>query len=146
MRRSGAVVVGSVLVAGVLAGCGPGGSSTTSSAPTSANASLGTVTTAPDGTQVLTLQTQDNYVFTPNRFSVHPGKVRLTVHNVGKELTHNFRFTPKGGPAPLDAEIPLLTPGAQQTVEFTVTTPGDYRFECSFHTQLGQVGTMTVGG
>jgi plastocyanin len=27
-----------------------------------------------------------------------------------------------------------------------VTTPGEYGFECSFHTQLGQFGTMTVSG
>jgi plastocyanin len=32
------------------------------------------------------------------------------------------------------------------TIEFTVQAPGDYPFECSFHVQLGQVGTMTVSG
>jgi plastocyanin len=85
-------------------------------------------------------------VFTPSRFTVKPGTVRLTVANTGRELTHNFRFTPGGGPAAIDAEIPLLPSGQRQTVTFTVTTPGDYRYECSFHTQLGQVGTMTVGG
>jgi plastocyanin len=33
-----------------------------------------------------------------------------------------------------------------KTIDFTVTTPGDYPFECSFHATLGQVGSMTVTG
>jgi plastocyanin len=77
---------------------------------------------------------------------VAPGKVRLTVTNVAKQLTHNFRFTPGKGPTTIAAQITLLAPGQSQTIEFTVQQPGDYAFECSFHTQLGQVGTMTVSG
>jgi plastocyanin len=140
-------MMGSVLVAGVLAGCGHGSASrAASTAPSSADSSLGKVTTSADGTQLVTLQTQDDYAFTPHAFAVRPGKVRLTVRNSGRELTHNFRFTATGAPAVIGAEIPLLAPGQKQTIDFTVTTPGAYRFECSFHTQLGQVGTMTVGG
>jgi plastocyanin len=104
------------------------------------------VTTAADGVQEITLQTQDDYVFTPDTFTVDPGPVRLTVVNVAKDLTHNFRFTPDEVPAPIGAEIPLLTAGQEATIEFEVTEPGDYPFECSFHIQLGQVGTMTVRG
>jgi plastocyanin len=145
--RSGALVVGLVLAAGVLAGCGGGpGGSGGSAAPSSSSAALGTVTTAPDGVQEITLQTQDDYVFTPDAFTVSPGTVRLTVTNVAKQLTHNFRFTPGGGPVGIAEQIPLLAPGQSQTITFTVQQPGDYRFECSFHTQLGQVGTMTVSG
>jgi plastocyanin len=146
-RRSGALVVGLVLAAGVLAGCGGGpGGSGGSAAPSSSSAALGTVTTAPDGVQEITLQTQDDYVFTPATFAVRPGTVRLTVTNVAKQLTHNFRFTPGAGPVDVPAQIPLLAPGQSQTITFTVQQPGDYGFECSFHTQLGQVGTMTVSG
>jgi plastocyanin len=61
-------------------------------------------------------------------------------------MTHNFRFTPDAGPAEIDEEIPLLAPGDEKTIEFTVTDPGNYPFECSFHVQLNQVGTMTVRG
>jgi plastocyanin len=146
-RRSGALVVGLVLSAGVLAGCGGGaGGSGSSAAPSSSSAALGTATTAPDGVQEVTLQTQDDYVFTPDGFTVRPGPVRLTVTNTAKQLTHNFRFTPGGGPVAIAEQIPLLAPGQSQTITFTVQQPGDYRFECSFHTQLGQVGTMTVSG
>jgi plastocyanin len=147
VRRSGALVVGLVLSAGVLAGCGGGPEASGGSAsPSSASAAPGTVTTAPDGVQEVTLQTQDDYVFTPDAFTVSPGTVRLTVTNVAKQLTHNFRFTPGGAPAAIVEQIPILAPGQSQTITFTVQQPGDYPFECSFHVQLGQVGTMTVSG
>ena len=57
------------------------------------------MTVAADGVQEITLQTQDDYVFTPDHFTVAPGKVRLTVTNVAKQTTHNFDFTPGKGPA-----------------------------------------------
>jgi plastocyanin len=130
----------------VLSGCASAAGSSAPPAPSSAAEGLGTVTKAPDGVQEVTLQTQDDYVFTPDHFTVAPGTVRLTVHNVSTQLTHNFRFTPTGGPAAIPAEITLLAPGQEKTIEFEVTQPGDYRFECSFHTQLNQVGVMTVKG
>ena len=145
-RRIGALVVGLVLAGGVLAGCGGGGSGASATTSSSANASLGKVTTDADGVQEVTLQTQDDYVFTPDHVTVAPGTVRLTVTNVAKQLTHNFRFTPDKGPEAISAEIPLLAPGDSKTIEFTVTAPGDHPFECSFHIQLGQTGTMTVSG
>ena len=144
-RRIGALVVGVVLAGGVLAGCGGDGGAS-AAPPSSANPSLGKVTTDADGVQEVTLQTQDDYVFTPDHFTVAPGKVRLTVTNVAKQLTHDFRFTPGEGPEQIPEEIPLLAPGDSKTIEFTVTAPGEHPFECSFHVQLGQTGTMTVSG
>jgi plastocyanin len=138
------MLLGVVLAAGVLAGCGAD-SPQTPAAPTTA-AGVGEVTTAADGVQEVTLQTQDDYVFAPDHFTVAPGKVRITVVNAAKQLTHNFTFPSGQGPAPIAEEIPLLAPGAKKTIEFTVEKPGEYRFVCSFHTQLGQVGTMTVSG
>jgi plastocyanin len=145
-RRGRALLAGGVLIATVLTGCGGGGPTAGQEAPRSSGPALGTVTTAPDGVQEVTLQTQDDYVFTPTAFTVAPGPVRLTVANVAEQTTHNFRFTPDDGPEPIDPEIPLLAPGETRTIEFTVTAPGAYGFECSFHTQLGQFGAMTVSG
>ena len=144
-RRGGGLLLGLLVLPAVLTGCG--GSTDGSTAPqasATAGPGVGTVTTADDGVQEITLQTQDDYVFTPDTFTVDPGTVRLTVVNVGKDLTHNFRFTPDEGPAPIESEIPLLTAGQEVTIEFEVAEPGDYPFECSFHIQLDQVGTMTV--
>lgn len=142
-RRGRALLAGAVLVATVLTGCGGG---TAEQAAPSSGPAPGTVTTAPDGVQEVTLQTQDDYVFTPDHFTVAPGKVRVTVVNAAKQLTHNFTFPSGKGPAPIAEDIPLLAPGEKRTIEFSVEQPGDYQFVCSFHTQLGQVGTMTVSG
>jgi plastocyanin len=132
-----------VVLSSVLAGCG--GSTGGAPAPTTAEG-VGTVTVASDGVQEITLQTQDDYVFRPGRFTVDAGKVRLTVRNVAKQTTHNFVFTPGTGPEKIDASISLLGPGQEKTIAFDAGTPGDHPFQCSFHVQLGQVGTMTVRG
>ncbi len=128
----------------LLTGCGEDGP-TTAAAPTTVEG-VGEVTTGPDGVQEVTLQTQDDYVFVPDRFSVDPGTVRLTVVNVAEEMTHNLEFDEQQGPERIDSGISLLAPGEEKTIEFTVTAPGDHTFACTFHTQLGQVGTMTVRG
>jgi plastocyanin len=107
---------------------------------------VGAVSTASDGVQEITLETGDDYVFTPDTFTVAPGEVRLTVRNTADQLTHNFLFTAGSGPAEIAEQIPVLAPGESKTIEFTVTAPGEYPFECSFHAALGQVGTMTVSG
>jgi plastocyanin len=146
-RGQTAVLVAAMVL---LAGCGGSedhsGHTGGSSAAPSADADLGKVTTAADGVQEVTIQTPDDFVFQPDHFTVAAGEVRLTVVSVAEEMTHNLRFTPGGGPAEIDAGVDLLAPGQKKTIEFTVQTPGDYDFECSFHVQLGQVGTMTVSG
>ena len=135
-----------MLAAAVLvAGCG-GDDGGNSAGPSASDPAVGTVTTAPDGVQEVTIETPDDYVFLPDGFTVAPGRVRLTVHNTADQMVHNFRFTPGTGPAPIDAEIDLLQPGESDTIEFEVSAVGDYGFDCSFHLQLGQVGTMTVAG
>jgi plastocyanin len=145
LSRVAAVLgTGGLLALSALTGCGQ--EPATSAAPASTVPGVGQVTEAPDGVQEVTIQTQDDYVFTPNAFTVEPGKVRLTVVNVARDLTHNFRFTPGEGPEPIAAEISLLAPGQKKTIEFEVREPGDHEFVCTFHTQLNQVGTMTVSG
>lgn len=140
------MVVGMALAAAVLVGCAPASPSGGSTATATSASDLGKVATGPGGVQEVTIQTQDDYRFTPDHFTVHPGEVRLTVTNVGHDLSHNFLFTQAKAPAPIAAQIPLLTSGQKKTIDFTVTTPGAYPFECSFHVDLGQVGTMTVTG
>ena len=142
-RRGRALLGGMLLTGGLLAGCG-GGEPSQPEAGRTPDPAVGAVTTAPDGVQEVVLETGDDYVFTPAAFTVAPGPVRVTVRNVAEQMTHNFKFTPDAGPAAVAEGIPYLAPGDSDTVEFTVSAPGDYPFECSFHTAQGQVGTMTV--
>ncbi len=142
----GGLLAGLLLVVLVaLGGCG-NSEPTLPEATRSAGGDVGSVSTAADGFQEITLETGDDYVFTPDTFTVAPGQVRLTVRNTADQLTHNFVFTADTGPVPIAEKIPVLAPGESKTIEFTVSAPGDYPFECSFHAALGQVGTMTVSG
>jgi plastocyanin len=142
MTKKAAVIAAAVVL---LAGCGGDASSSREAAPSTAPG-VGVVTTAPDGVQEITIQTQDDYTFVPDAFTVAPGKVRLTVLSTATELTHNFRFEPEEGPEPIEPQIDFLGPGQSETIEFEVTAPGEHPFTCTFHTQLGQNGTMTVSG
>lgn len=128
----------------LLTGCG-GEVPRATAAPTTP-AGVGVVTTAADGVQEITLQTQDDYTFVPDTFTVAPGKVRLTVVNAAEQMTHNLEFDDGEGPEPIDAGIDFLGPGQEETIEFEVTAPGEHPFTCTFHVQLGQTGTMTVSG
>ena len=141
-RRGGGAALGVVVLSGVLAGCG-GDDPEATAAPA---AGVGEVTTGSDGVQEITLRTQDDYVFVPDSFTVDPGAVRLTVVNAAEEMTHNLEFTDEQSPEPIGAGIDLLAPGEEITVDFEVSQPGYYPFACTFHVQLGQVGTMTVRG
>ena len=104
----------------------------------------GTVSTAPDGTQEITIVVRDDYDFYPAAFTVATGRVRLTLVSEAEQLTHNFRFTPDAGPLDIAEEIPIVAPGDSDTIEFGVERAGDYQYECSFHVALGQIGMMTV--
>jgi plastocyanin len=143
--RSAVLTVG-LAMSVALAGCGGDGGDGPGAAAPSSGPAPGSVTTAEDGVQEVTLETPDDYVFVPDTFTVAPGRVRLTVRNTAEQMVHNFRFTPGEGVAEIDEEIPVLRPGESGTIEFEVTAVGDYAFDCSFHLQLGQVGTMTVAG
>jgi plastocyanin len=142
-RRLPAVVLLAVLL--VLTGCNNAEPALPKATRTTGG-DVGALRTASDGVQEITLETGDDYVFTPAAFTVAPGQVRLTVRNTAAQLTHNFRFSAGKGPAEITEQIPVLAPGETKTIQFTVTTPGDYPFECTFHAALGQVGTMTVSG
>ena len=136
-----AVVVAAMVL---LVGCGADDEPDANAAP-STSPGVGVVTTAADGVQEITIQTQDDYTFVPDTFTVAPGTVRLTLLNVAEEMTHNLEFDDEG-PGPIDGGIDFLAPQDEETIEFEVTEPGEYPFACTFHVQLGQTGTMTVSG
>jgi len=125
-----------VLAAGLLTGCGAADAPQAARAPQSGDI---TVTPGPDGVQAVTLVTQDNFRYIPARFTVIPGPVSLTLENPSGTV-HDLRFD-EGGP---EEEIPVVRSRESQTIQFTVSTPGEYEFICTFHDQLGQRGTMVV--
>lgn len=144
MTTGRALAAALVVLLALLTGCGGDDPSPEDDGGPAATEGLGEVTVAADGVQEVTLQTQDDYVFTPDRFTVAPGAVRLTLVNAADEMTHNLEFDEGAGPEPIGAGIDFLGPGQELTIEFEVSVPGDHPFTCTFHTAQGQVGTMTV--
>lgn len=98
------------------------------------------VTVEDDGTQVIDLRETDDYRFAPQDPHVKPGQVRIDMTNTSTAVTHSLAFKP-GGPV---EEIPFINPGDTRSISFTITTPGEYQFFCTFHEQLGQRGILTV--
>lgn len=147
-RRSALTAAALALLAPAIGSCGRGRPEEDADGSGAAGRSgrAPAVTTAEDGTQLVQLTVADDYVFLPDTFTVAPGPVRVTVTSQATQLTHNFVFSEGKGPASITEQIPYLAPGDSQSIDVTVTAPGDYQFECSFHVALGQIGTMTVTG
>lgn len=144
-RRSVLAVGLTGLIGLTSSACGTGAATSEQTGPGPvAVTAPGTVAMDADGVQELTVQVDDGYEFAPTTVTVVPGQVRLTVHSVADDLTHAFRFTRDANPQEITEEISLVGPGQSQTVEFQVSEPGDYQFECSFHIGMGHVGVMTV--
>ena len=84
------------------------------------------MTTAADGVQEITLQTQDDYVFTPDTFTVAPGHGAADAWSTSaKQMTHNFRVHAGRGPgADRRRRSTSWPPGEEETIEFEVAEPG----------------------
>ena len=95
--------------------------------------------TLADGVQQVTITADQRYRFSPSTITVHPGKVRITLSHVGTGAPHDWSLT--GFP---DDNVPLVTPGQSQSVEFTAPAPGRYTFVCTIHVTQGQTGTLIV--
>lgn len=143
-RRSLTViaVLSAVLAVG-LGGCG-GSPDRQEPEPTNAADEANEVTVDPDGVQSITLVSGDDYQFVPAEFTVAPGQVILTLENAATQLTHSLAFPPGIGPSDIVESISVVAPTEVDTIEFRVSTPGEYAFICSFHEAQGHTGVMSV--
>lgn len=140
LRRGCAALVLAMLASAVLGGCGdPPDPPELERANTA-----GEISVDPDGVQSITLVSSDDYRFVPAEFSVQPGQVSVTLENAAAQLTHSLVYPPGRNPGEIAESIPVVAPGQVDTIEFTVSTPGEYAFICSFHESLGHTGVMTV--
>jgi plastocyanin len=91
------------------------------------------------GVQQITVSADDQYRFTPDTITVHPGQVKITLVNKGHGAPHNLSVN--GFPA---AFVPLAGAGQTTTATFTAPAPGRYQFVCTIHVAQGQTGTLIV--
>lgn len=120
----------------VLAGCSSDGDSD----PSTSSSAASNVTVEDDGTQVVDLRETDEYRFVPENPKLTTGKIRIDFTNTSKTNTHSLAFKP-GGPV---EEIPFINPGEKESIGFSIATPGEYQFFCTFHESLGQRGMLVV--
>lgn len=129
-----------VLMMASIGGCGAGDERP----PAEASSSVGEVTVGPDGVQSITLVSGDDYRFVPSEFTVTPGQVSVTLENQATQLTHSLAYPPDRNPEEIMESVPVVAPTEKDTIEFSVSTPGEYAFICSFHEPQGHTGVMTV--
>jgi plastocyanin len=91
------------------------------------------------GVQQITITAGDDYRFHPATFTVHPGRVRVVLKHPGTGAPHNWQLSD----FPADF-VPLTPAGQTSSATFDAPAPGRYRFVCTIHVKLGQVGTMIV--
>ncbi len=128
-----AAVLPAAVVAGLLGGC-------SSQAAVNRGPHTGSATASEvDGVQQVAVEATDAYRFNPSTITVHPGKVRIVLTNVGKGAPHNWSLT--GFP---DAFVPLATAGTTRQATFTAPAVGRYTFVCTIHVNQGQTGTLVV--
>jgi plastocyanin len=118
-----------------LAGCGSG----TLKRPPPSGPTETSVRPGPDGVQAVDMRVGDDYRFTPSIIDAHVGPIRITLHHVGQGAPHTLYGADVPG-----MRIGLIRPGETQSVQFTASRPGRFRFVCTIHEAQGQTGTLVV--
>jgi plastocyanin len=131
-RRSTALVLAACLA---LAGC----TNRELKRPPPSGPTATTVRPGADGVQHVDIDVGDDYRFTPATIQAQVGRIRLSLHHVG----HGAPHTLYGADVP-GMRVGLVRPGETQSVQFTASQPGRFRFVCTIHEAQGQTGTLVV--
>ena len=137
MTRRPAATLLAILLAGgaLLSGCGGG----ELKRPPPPGPTETTVRPGPDGVQAVEISVGDDYRFTPATIDVLVGRIRLTLHHVGRGAPHTLYGAGVPG-----MRIGLVRPGETQSIQFIAARPGRFRFVCTIHEAQGQTGTLVV--
>lgn len=115
--------------------------------PVASAEAIGTVLASPaalaaaGAQRLVEIATDDRYSQT--HFTVKAGQaVALTLTNNGQAI-HNWHLLNAKDQNRKDILTPLLNPGQSATINFTLTTPGVYHFQCDVQ-PTEMTGTLTV--
>jgi plastocyanin len=94
------------------------------------------------GAQAVTETMTDNK-FSATTFTVKANQpVTITAANTGTAI-HNWALIGQKDASGKDIKTSLLEAGKSESVTFTITKPGQYKFQCDVH-PAEMVGTLTV--
>ena len=112
-------------------------------APTIGDGGTGTAVLGPDGIQRITITADDSLRYHPSIILMKPGTIVVTVADTG---TAAHTFTESGGPRPGEpsAGIAQVGRGQQATMTMKLTEPGDYPFQCGYHSAEGMYAVIRV--
>jgi len=139
MRRGRTIRSAAVFGAGLLAATTLSACSNTGNPAARAPLTGSSTASMVNGVQQVTIVVDSGYRFHPSTITVHPGKVRIVLRHTGTGAPHNWSLD-----GFKNDYVPLTQAGQTKTTEFVAPRPGKYRFECTLHVQLGQVGTLIV--
>src|SRR5690348_16992858 len=93
------------------------------------------VTVTPDAAGVESVLVTEagagKYRFVPSQITLRTGRIRITLQNT--DVTpHNLTFNTLSQDGHRVA-VPTLRGGGEESVDFTVSTPGQYQFVCTLH-------------
>lgn len=94
---------------------------------------------APDGTEVVEVGPDGEYVFDPGELTIDTG---TTVRFVWLSSTHNVALTSQPDDASWEGHEPIEDRGF--SFEHTFEVPGRYEYVCTPHQNQGMVGTVVV--
>lgn len=92
-----------------------------------------------DGVQQVTVDAGDDNRFSPAIIDATVGRIRLTLKHTGTGAPHTLY-----GAAVPGMRVPLVRAGETQSIQFTASQAGRYRFICTIHEAQGQTGTLVV--
>jgi deferrochelatase/peroxidase EfeB/plastocyanin len=96
-----------------------------------------------DGTQRITVTADDTLRYHPSVIEMAPGTIEIAFVNSGS-LPHTL--SESGVPLPDEpfAGVPQLAGGARTTMSLKLIRPGDYPFQCGYHSAEGMYAVIRV--
>jgi deferrochelatase/peroxidase EfeB/plastocyanin len=138
----------------------PGSAASSSSSPSSsssaavppvalpstiADGGTGQAVLGPDGVQRITVAADDALRYHPSVIQMVPGTIEITFQNKG-DLPHTLSESGPPQPGEPSAGVPQLAGGHQTRMSLKLTRPGDYPFQCGYHSAEGMYAVIRVRG
>ena len=97
----------------------------------------------PDGVQRITVTADDTLRYHPSVIEMKPGTIEVTFKNSGT-LPHTLNESGTPLPGEASAGVANLAGGDETKMSLKLTQPGDYPFQCGYHSSEGMYAVIRV--